>query len=230
MSYSIAIVEDDADQRRNYCAAIENKGFETTAYANRSDALKGIQERQPDLAVLDIILENEVDGGFMLCRDLLAQNPDLPIIFLTERVDEIDKISGLRLGAWDYQPKPISATFLAERVASLLRLKEVRSAPESQGNAKNLGDLSINESSMQAAWRGERVDLTLTEFRLLAHLLRVPGEAVTYDSLMKSTIQSYVTSNTINTHMRNIRKKFRQLDDQFDCIKNEYGFGYRWAK
>ncbi|MCV6604922.1 MAG: response regulator, partial [Porticoccaceae bacterium] len=63
MSYSIAIVEDDADQRRNYCAAIENKGFETTAYANRSDALKGIQERQPDLAVLDIILENEVDGG-----------------------------------------------------------------------------------------------------------------------------------------------------------------------
>ncbi|UTW45586.1 response regulator [bacterium SCSIO 12696] len=230
MSYLIAIVEDDADQRRNYCAAIENKGFETTAYANRSDALKGIQERQPDLAVLDIILESEVDGGFMLCRDLLAQNPDLPIIFLTERVDEIDKISGLRLGAWDYQPKPISATFLAERVASLLRLKEVRSAPESNSSSKTLGDLSINESAMQASWCGERVDLTLTEFRLLAHLLRVPGEAVTYDSLMKSTIQSYVTSNTINTHMRNIRKKFRQLDDQFDCIKNEYGFGYRWAK
>lgn len=231
MSYLIAIVEDDADQRSNYCAAIENKGFETAAYPNRAAALEGIRERQPDLAVLDIILESEVDGGFMLCRDLLAQNPELPVIFLTERVDEIDKISGLRLGAWDYQPKPISATFLAERVASLLRLKEVRAAPETtKSNAKRLGDLSLNESSMQAAWKGERVDLTLTEFRLLAHLLRIPGEAVTYDSLMQSTIQSYVTSNTINTHMRNIRKKFRQLDNEFDCIKNEYGFGYRWAK
>ena len=109
MSYLIAIVEDDADQRRNYCAAIENKGFETAAYPNRETALNGIRERQPDLAVLDIILENEVDGGFTLCRDLLALNPELPIIFLTERMDEIDKISGLRLGAWDYQPKPISA-------------------------------------------------------------------------------------------------------------------------
>lgn len=232
MSYLIAIVEDDADQRQNYCAAIENKGFRTAAYPNRAAALEGIREEQPDLAVLDIILESEVDGGFMLCRDLLALNPELPVIFLTERVDEIDKISGLRLGAWDYQPKPISATFLAERVSSLLRLKEVRSAPESNtsSSAKRIGDLSLNDSAMQATWKGERVDLTLTEFRLLAHLLRVPGEAVTYDSLMKSTIQSYVTSNTINTHMRNIRKKFRQLDSGFDCIKNEYGFGYRWVK
>ena len=232
MSYLIAIVEDDADQRRNYCAAIENKGFETAAYPNRAAALEGMRERQPDLAVLDIILESEVDGGFMLCRDLLSQNPELPVIFLTERVDEIDKISGLRLGAWDYQPKPISATFLAERVASLLRLKEVRSTPEANtsANAKRVGDLSLNESSMQASWKNDRVDLTLTEFRLLAHLLRVPGEAVTYDSLMQSTIQSYVTSNTINTHMRNIRKKFRQLDGDFDSIKNEYGFGYRWVK
>lgn len=230
MTYLIAIVEDDADQRRNYCAAIENKGFTTAAYPNRAEALNGIREHQPDLAVLDIILENEIDGGFMLCRDLLALNPELPVIFLTERVDEIDKISGLRLGAWDYQPKPISATFLAERVASLLRLKEVRSTPESHRTTKKVGGLSLNENSMQATWKEQRVDLTLTEFRLLAHLLRVPGEAVTYDSLMKSTIQSYVTSNTINTHMRNIRKKFRLLDPGFDCIKNEYGFGYRWMK
>jgi two-component system OmpR family response regulator len=228
MNYLVAVVEDDVDQRRNYCTAIQNKGFETMAFPNRAEALAGIQDRQPDLAVLDIILENEVDGGFTLCRDLLSQFPDLPVIFLTERVDEIDKISGLRLGAWDYQPKPISSTFLAERVSSLLRLKEIRAKPETPSNYKTFGHLKLNESSMQATWHGVRVDLTLTEFRLLAHLLRVPGEAVTYDSLMSSTIQSYVTSNTINTHMRNIRKKFRELDKDFDCIKNEYGFGYRW--
>lgn len=230
MKSLIAIVEDDPDQRRNYCTAIENKGFETMAFSNRREALTGILEHQPDLAVLDIILENEVDGGFSLCRDLLAQYPELPVIFLTERVDEIDKISGLRLGAWDYQPKPISSTFLAERVSSLLRLKEIRAKPQTNSNYKTLGNLKLNESSMQATWHEQRVDLTLTEFRLLAHLLRVPGEAVTYDSLMSSTIQSYVTSNTINTHMRNIRKKFRELDKDFDCIKNEYGFGYRWIK
>src|SRR5210317_680194 len=128
MSYFIAIVEDDSDQRRNYTSAMTAKGFSVMAFASRADALKGMKEKQPDLAILDIILGAEVDGGFQLCRELLAIYPHLPILFLTERIDEIDKISGLRLGAWDYQPKPITLGFLAERVASLLRLVEIRGA------------------------------------------------------------------------------------------------------
>ena len=81
---------------------------------------------------------------------------------------------------------------------------------------------------MLAQWRGETIDLTLTEFRLLARLVRTPGQAVSYESLMNTTVQQYVTNNTINTHMRNMRRKIRLVDGGFDAIRNEYGFGYRW--
>ena len=104
MAKSIAIVEDDPDQRANYRDAITKKGYAVTAYASRSSALAGFERELPDLVILDIILGDEVDAGFQLCRDLLARAPSLPVIFLTERIDEIDKISGLRLGAWDYLP------------------------------------------------------------------------------------------------------------------------------
>ena len=81
---------------------------------------------------------------------------------------------------------------------------------------------------MLVSWRGERIDLSGTEFRMLAKLVRMPGHAVSYETLMNATMQSLVTNNTINTHMRNIRKKFEKIDAGFSCIKSEYGFGYRW--
>ncbi|RLA42473.1 MAG: DNA-binding response regulator [Gammaproteobacteria bacterium] len=231
MTYTIAIVEDDPDQRHNYCAAMEKKGFTVNAYADRLSAQQGMADQTPDLVILDIMLGHEVDAGFQLCRDLLASNPTLPVLFLTERIDEIDQISGLRLGAWDYQPKPISLAFLAERVASLLRLKEIRLNPEGSRlqKSKQIGQLNIQEDAMVISWRGKVLDLTLTEFRLLARLVRSPGHATAYETMMKATIQQYVTNNTINTHMRNIRRKFTTIDPTFDCIHNEYGFGYRWV-
>ena len=115
----IAIVEDDPDQRSNYLGAITKKGYDVVAYSNRQEALDRFDKELPDLAILDIILGDEVGTGFELCRDLLSKAPSLPVIFLTERITEIDKISGLRLGAWDYLPKPISLNYLAERISSL---------------------------------------------------------------------------------------------------------------
>ncbi len=226
----IAIVEDDPDQRKNYCDAIARKGYRINAYANRSEALTGIQSDPPQLAIIDIILGNEVDGGFYLCRDLLVSNATLPILFLTERIDEIDKISGLRLGAWDYQPKPISLDYLAERVTSLLRLAELNTQPDGPVSQedKRIKALSINQTAMRASWQDSPLQLTMTEFRMLERLTNRPGNAISYDQLMNATMQSYVTHNTINTHMRNIRKKIREIDPQFDLIQNEYGFGYRW--
>lgn len=226
----IAIVEDDPDQRRNYCDAIARKGYRINAYANRQEALSGIQKEPPQLAIIDIILGSEVDGGFYLCRDLLATNAALPILFLTERIDEIDKISGLRLGAWDYQPKPVSLDYLAERVTSLLRLAELNAQPETDEFTENqpVNSLKINASAMRASWLDTPLQLTMTEFRMLESLTARPGNAISYDQLMNATMQSFVTHNTINTHMRNIRKKIREIDPQFDQIQNEYGFGYRW--
>lgn len=231
MAKLIAIVEDDPDQRANYSDAITKKGYEVTAYGSREEALVGFKARLPDLAVLDIILGDEVDGGFQLCRDLLASAPSLPVIFLTERINEIDKISGLRLGAWDYLPKPISLDYLAERISSLLRINEARSENEDveSASAKKIGDLTLDQDALLVSWRGNRIDLSGTEFRMLAKLVRVPGHAVSYETLMNATMQSLVTNNTINTHMRNIRKKFEKVDADFANIKSEYGFGYRWS-
>ena len=230
MAKLIAIVEDDPDQRANYRDAITSKGYEVAAYASRPEALQGFDARMPDLAVLDIILGEEVDAGFELCRDLLARNPNLPVIFLTERVTEVDKISGLRLGAWDYQSKPITLDYLAERISSLLRINEVRASVDSRATtAKHIGDLTLDQDALLVSWRGDRIDLSATEFRMLAKLVRVPRHAVSYQTLMNVTMQSLVTNNTINTHMRNIRKKFEKVDPGFACIKSEYGFGYRWS-
>lgn len=230
MAKRIAIVEDDPDQRSNYVDAITKKGYDVTAYSNRNEALAGFDHELPDLAILDIILGDEVDAGFELCRDLLARAPSLPVIFLTERIAEIDKISGLRLGAWDYLPKPISLDYLAERISSLLRINEARTqSTTGSSSAKMVGDLSIDQEALLVSWKGQPINLSGTEFRMLAKLVRVPGHAVSYDTLMNATMQSLVTNNTINTHMRNIRKKFETIDPDFDSIKSEYGFGYRWS-
>ncbi len=232
MAKIIAIVEDDPDQRSNYKDAISKKGYEVRAYASRDEALAGFNDGLPDLAILDIILGEEVDAGFQLCRDLLTRSPNLPVIFLTERIDEIDKISGLRLGAWDYLPKPISLDYLAERISSLLRINEARDQePEIDNSAaRQIGELALDTDALLASWRGQRIDLSGTEFRMLEKLVRMPGHAVSYETLMNATMQSIVSNNTINTHMRNIRKKFEKVDADFSSIKSEYGYGYRWSE
>jgi two-component system OmpR family response regulator len=232
MPKTIAIVEDDPDQRENYRDAITKKGYDVRAFGSREEALQGFDVQLPDLAILDIILGEEIDAGFELCRDLLARSPSLPVIFLTERIDEIDKISGLRLGAWDYLPKPISLDYLAERIASLLRINAARhqagsSAPSASG--RRIGDLLLDQDALLVSWKGQQIDLSGTEFRMLAKLVRQPGHAVSYETLMNATMQSLVTNNTINTHMRNIRKKFERVDPDFASIKSEYGYGYRWV-
>ena len=107
MVRKVAIVEDDFDQRENYRDALAQSGYEVTTYNNRQAALRGMRANMPDLAILDIMLEHEMDGGFDLCRDLRALSPTLPIIFLTARDTDIDRVSGLRLDAWDYLTKPL---------------------------------------------------------------------------------------------------------------------------
>ena len=140
-------------------------------------------------------------------------------------INEIDKISGLRLGAWDYLPKPISLEYLAERISSPLRINEARSALSTTENAseKTIGDLALDQDALLVSWKGQRIDLSGTEFRMLAKLVRAPGHAVSYETLMNATMQSLVTNNTINTHMRNIRKKLRPLTKNLPVSKVNTG-------
>ena len=179
MVKNIAIVEDDPDQRSNYVDAITKKGYRVVAYSRREEAIAGFEKELPDLAILDIILGDEVDAGFEICRELLTKSPSLPVIFLTERITEIDKISGLRLGAWDYLPKPISLNYLAERISSLLRINTARIASsEGVSTAKMVGDMSIDQEALLVSWKGQSINLSGTEFRMLAKLVRLPGHAV----------------------------------------------------
>ena len=230
MPHTIAIVEDEIDQSKNYRNAIEKKGYDVIEFTDRRSALEGLETKKPDLAVLDIIPGDDEDGGFDLCADLLTRFPKLPIIFLTERINENDKINGLRLGAWDYLPKPISLDYLVARISSLIRIHEARLEPEPDlSQSKTIGKLTIDNESLLVSWDDEQINLSGTEFRMLARLVATPGSAVSYENLKEATMHNVVTTNTINTHMRNIRKKFESVDPQFAAIKSEYGLGYRWS-
>ena len=225
MSYNIAIVEDDEQQRAHYADALRSNGYMVTEYESREQAVHGFAHKLPDLAILDIILGSEVGGGFEVCRDLKQRSPQIPVIFLTTRGDELDKIYGLQLGAWDYQTKPVSLEFLITRVDSLFKIKE--SGTNHSAETRTLGDIEINPVSMRVAWKSEPVELTPTEFDILSALIAVP-EGASIEQLVKATRQGLVEDNTINTHILHIRKKLKKVDPDFNCIKTRYGFGYCW--
>ena len=150
------------------------------------------------------------------------------MIFLTSRVDEIDQIFGLRLGAWDYQTKPVSLILLVERVASLLQIKSARDTCERPKELIEQGDLKLDPKRVQVSWKNTAIVLTVTECALLAAIVKEKGGAVHYDELAAATRQTLVTNNTVNTHIRHIRAKFKQHDPDFDNIANVYGAGYCW--
>ena len=231
MARKVAIVEDDFDQRENYADALQQSGYEVATYANRSEALRGMRNNMPDLAILDIMLENEMDGGFDLCRDLRALSPTLPIIFLTARDTDIDRVSGLRLDAWDYLTKPLNMQFLSVRINSLFRI--VDSLGRSTADMVDtdllvIDELEIDEHSMSIRWKGQELSLTLTEFWLIESMARHPGHVKTYENMMQITRQSYVERNTINGYIRRIRNKFKEVDPDFKNIQTVFGVGYKW--
>lgn len=225
---TIAIVEDDANQRQHYAEALRSRGYEVLEYADRKSAIAGFQQALPDLAILDIMLGDEVGGGFELCRFLKDRDAQFPIIFLTSRGDELDKIYGLQLGAWDYQTKPVSLEFLITRIQSLFQIKTNAASGRPSNNIRHIGDISIDEASMSVQWKNSPVNLTPTEFDILRAIINTP-DGVSIEDLVNATRQGVVEDNTINTHILHIRKKFKQIDAGFACIKTRYGFGYGWV-
>lgn len=231
MTHTIAIVEDDPHQRENYADALMAQGHAVVVYPNKPTAIEGFKKALPDLAILDIMLEDEMDGGFDLCRELRHMSPQLPIIFLTARDSDIDRVSGLRLDAWDYITKPVNLQFLGVRVASLFRIASTLShTPDDGPIALRIGDLELNEASLSVSWKTQPLNLTLTEFWVVESLAHNVGKVKSYEALMQVTRQSYVEKNTINGYIRRIRKKFKQVDPDFDYIETVFGTGYRWHK
>ncbi len=230
MAYHIALVEDDDQLRANYIQALEREGYQVSGYANRKSAQAAFDHSLPDLAILDVMLETEMEGGFDLCRELRKLSPIIPIIFLTARNSDLDKVSGLRLGAWDYMTKDTTTlNFLPVRIAALFRIVEgLRLSPD-EGNILELGTLRIDENRKQISWQKAPVSLTLTEYWILIALTRYPGHVKSHDQLMEAA-KVIVTNNAVAAHVRRIREKFKDIDPEFDSIRSEYGMGYRWVE
>jgi two-component system OmpR family response regulator len=226
MGRRIAIVEDEAAIRDNYAEALARQGYEVVAYADRPQALAAFRERLPDLAVVDIGLGDEPEGGFTLCSELRALSKRLPIIFLTARDSDFDVVSGLRLGADDYLTKDISMPHLLARIAALFRRIDALADAQPQEDAIERGALRLDVMRLAAQWRGQPVDLTLTEFWMVHTLARTPGHVKSRDQLMHDA--RLVDDGTITSHIKRIRRKFAAIDAAFDAIESVYGMGYRW--
>jgi two-component system OmpR family response regulator len=229
MKKLIAIVEDEAALRDNYAAAFARQGYQVKTYANRRQAMQAFAAHLPDLAIIDISLEDEAEGGFDLCRELRVLSAGLPIIFLTARDSELDAVSGLRLGADDFITKDVSLPHLAARVAALFRRIDALKRPDDAAEVVRRGALAIDAEKMQATWNGAPVTLSLTEFWIVHALARNPGHVKNRQQLMDAA-NVVLDDNTITSHVKRVRRKFQQSDASFDAIQTVYGMGYRWVE
>lgn len=227
MTKRIAIVEDEAAIRENYADVLRSQGYQVQTYANRETATQAFNLRLPHLVILDIGLNEEYDGGFVLCQQLRAKSASLPIIFLTARDNDFDTVSGLRIGADDYLTKDISLPHLTARISALFRRQEAFKQPVSDVHMTQTGPLTVDSQRMTITWHNKSIDLTVTEFWLVHALAKHPGHVKNRTQLMTDS-KIYVDDSTITSHIKRIRKKFIKTDERFDCIVTVYGMGYRW--
>lgn len=229
MGRRIAIVEDEPAIRDNYAEALRKQGYDVSTYDRRSTAYTAFQQRLPELAIIDIGLNDEPEGGFDLCRDLRAMSETLPIIFLTARDSELDTVSGFRLGADDYLTKDIGLSHLQARIAALFRRLELMKTPDVIGDLITQGELVLDKDRMIVTYAEQQVALTVTEFWLVHALVQFAGHVKTREQLMQAA-SIYVDEDTISSHIKRIRKKFQIVSDDFLSIETVYGLGYRWIE
>lgn len=229
MGRRIAIVEDEPAIRANYSEALTRQGYEVSSYDRRSTALAAFKIRLPELAIIDIGLQDEPEGGFDLCRDLRAMSDTLPIIFLTARDSELDTVSGFRLGADDYLTKDIGLAHLQARIAALFRRLELMQVPVDTAELIQQGKLTLDRERMTINFDGQTVALTVTEFWLVHALVKFVGHVKTREQLMQAA-NIFVDEDTISSHIKRIRKKFQAVSADFSSIETVYGLGYRWLE
>lgn len=227
MSQHIVIVEDEPSIAANYRDALQRQGFRVSVYADRPRAIEAMALQLPDLAIIDIGLGEDAEGGFELCRELRGRSPELPIVFLTARDSELDIVSGLRLGADDYLTKDISQPHMLARIFALLRRVRALRAPELREHVLERGALQLNLERMTASWAGTVLPLTVTEFWIVHALAQHPGHIRNRQQLMDAA-NVVLDDNTITSHIKRIRRKFTAADAHFAAIETAYGMGYRW--
>jgi len=229
---TIALVDDDRNILTSVSMTLEAEGFAVRTYTDGAEALRALTQAPVDLAILDIKMPR-MDGLELLER--LRRSSDLPVIFLTSKDDEVDELMGLRMGADDYIKKPFSQRLLIERIKALLRRKSLGKAEPGAAPSPEViqrGELLLDPARHVCSWNKKNVDLTVTEFLLLKALAQRPGHVKSRDQLMDAAYGEniYVDDRTIDSHIKRLRKKFKQIDTEFNEIETLYGVGYRYRE
>ena len=229
---TIALVDDDRDILDLVTLLLESEGYHVVSYCDGAAALNGFKTNRPDLAILDVKMPR-MDGVELLRR--LRQKSDIPVIFLTSKLDEIDELIGLKSGADDFIRKPFSQRLLIERVKTVLRrgaLRDARGESEADANVLERGQLRLDTERHTCTWKGERVTLTATEFLLLEALASRPGVVKTRDALMDAARgdEIFIDERAIDSHIKRLRRKLKAIDETFDMIETLYGVGYLFKR
>ena len=229
---TIALVDDERNILTSLRMALEAEGYKVRTYNDGTSALEALAEEPADLGIFDIKMPR-MDGMELLRR--VRQQSDMPVIFLTSKDEEIDELFGLKMGADDYIAKPFSQRLVVERVKAVLRRVQPKDVAGGQTEAARVlerGKLRLDPERHTCHWDGKPVTLTVTEFLILQALAARPGVVKTRDALMDAAYddQVYVDDRTIDSHIKRLRKKFKQVDDDFDVIETLYGVGYRFKE
>ena len=231
MKQTIALVDDDRNILTSISIALEKEGFNVQTYLDGESAYIGITRTPPDLAVIDVKMP-KMDGEELLRK--LRKKTSMPVIFLTSKDQVTDEVSGLKLGADDFVGKTggFSTKVLVERIKVQLRKKDKDINIEDNKNIISHGKLKLDPSQLECEWDGEQLPdkLTTTEFKIVEELARRPGQIKPRDLLMEVAYRedTEVEDRTIDSHIKRIRRKFREIDKKFSAIETRYGSGYRW--
>lgn len=221
----VLVIEDEAKIARLLADYLERDGFTVSLLAEGSEAVTIIEARRPDFVILDLMLPGK--DGLTICREV-RRFSDLPILMLTAKVDEIDRLIGLEIGADDYVCKPFSAREVVTRVRTILRRVQRPPAPGSE-NVLSYAGITLDRDRFSCALDGQRIELTPVEFRLLWGLASQPGRVFSRDSLMRMGYRDdrIVNDRTIDTHIKNLRKKLAGAAQTDGLIQAVYGVGYK---
>lgn len=228
MPHNILVADDDPHIREIICFALEKAGMKTAAVANGVAALQAVERRAPDLIVLDIGMP-EMDG-LEVCRRL-RQRSDVPVLFLSARDEEIDRILGLEMGGDDYVTKPFSPRELVARVNVILRRARPAAVEETDDRRFAHGKLMLVPASHAASFEGKPLTLTAIEFAILKGFLARPQHVLGRDAVMANAYQSniHVSERTVDSHIRNIRAKLAAVGCA-DAIETVHGVGFRLGR
>lgn len=237
----IALVDDEESLLETLAYALTQEGYQVCQYRNGQSAWSAFQQSLPDLIILDIIMP--CMDGLALCRRVRQLSETIPLLFLSSKNEEMDKVLGLELGADDYLCKPFSMRELLARVRVLLRrialLKREeapslpREAPAEPGEQTTCetGPLQLDTQAYTACWQAKPLSLSITEFRIIEALARQPGHVKTREQLLTAAYPEdlYLSDRSIDNHIKRIRKKIAVLDPGASPIEAVYGLGYRYV-